>query len=420
MQMRQGSEVGTNRLRKRSLGFLLLVALLVAACAGDGSDGGEGEVDEVRLVAVLPLSGLFAESGRLVRLGAEMAVEEINEQGGIESLGGANLVLDVHDAGEEVESAVSAATRALTEGEKPAGGIGSYLSSLTLGVTEVAQRQGVPWMTLSFADEITDRGFDHVYQTSAVSSQQAEVGLQQFSDLLESEGESIDQVALVGDNTAAAVGFFEPIEGGLASQFGWEVVANETWTPPLSDGTPIARSLRSAEPDAILYVATNFSDSSQILRANEQFGVEVPYLASGSWIVTPPYLEGVGEDAVDGIMAIVGSHPLKGQEDLVERFSEFSDEPFMIQDSVSGYFHMWIFKEALEQAGSADPAAVNDALKELELTEGPAAETVPPGEVRFEENGRLAGAIPIIVQWQNGEPVTVFPPDIATSEPRLQ
>jgi branched-chain amino acid transport system substrate-binding protein len=409
------------RERLRYFGLLLATVLLAAACAGNGDDGAgdEAEVDEVRLVAVVPLSGLFAKSGQLVRAGAEMAVEEINDQGGIESLGGAKLVLDVHDTGEEVESAVSAATRALTGGDKPAGGIGSYLSSFTLGVTEVAQRQGVPWMTLSFADEITERGFDHVYQTSAVSSDQAQVGLQHFSELLESEGRSIEKVALVGDNTAAAVGFLDPINNELASQFGWEVVVNESWEPPLSDATPIARRLRSTEPDAIFYVATNFSDSSQILRANRQFGIDVPYLASGSWIITPEYLEGAGEEAVDGIMTIVGSHPLKGQEDLVERFKDFSGEPFMIQDSVSAYFHIWIFKEALEQAGSADPEAVNDALKELELTEGPATEAVSAGVVRFEENGRLAGAIPIIVQWQDGEPITVYPSDIAAAEPRL-
>lgn len=411
---------GLNR-RARRVALLAATVLLAAACGGNGGDGGgtEAEVDEVRLVVVVPLSGLFAKSGQLVREGAELAVQEINEQGGIESLGGAKLALDVYDTGEEVETAVSAATRALTEGDKPAGGIGSYLSSFTLGTTEVAQRQGVPWMTLSFADEITDRGFDYVYQTSAVSSQQASVGLQHFSDLLEAEGKTIDKVALVGDNTAAAVAFFEPISGGLAEKFGWEVVVNETWEPPLSDATPIARRLRSAQPDAIFYVATNFSDSTQVLRANEQFGVEVPYLASGSWIITPEYLEGVGEEKIDGIMTIVGSHPPGGQEDLVAQFKETTGEPFMIQDSASAYAHVWIFKEALERAGSADPAAVNEALKELELTEGPAAEVLPPDIITFEENGRLAGATPVIVQWQDGEPVTIYPREIAAAEPRL-
>ena len=412
-----GAGLGT---RMRRLAFLLVAALLAAACGANGGDGGgTEEVDEVRLVAVVPLSGLFAKSGQLVRAGAELAIDEINEQGGIESLGGARLVLNVHDTGEEVETAVSAATRALTEGEKPSGGIGSYLSSFTLGTTEVAQRQQVPWMTLSFADEITERGFDYVYQTSAVSSEQATVGLQHFGDLLKSQGETIDKVALVGDNTAAAVAFFEPISQGLAEQFGWEVVVNETWEPPLSDATPIARRLRSDQPDAIFYVATNFSDSTQVLRANEQFGVELPYLASGSWIITPEYLEGVGEEQVDGIMTIVGSHPPGGQEELVERFEAMSGEPFMIQDSVSAYAHVWIFKEALERAGSADPSAVNEALKELELTEGPAVEVLPPEEITFEENGRLAGAIPVIVQWQDGQPVTIYPPEIAAAEPRL-
>src|ERR687896_2275187 len=139
--------------------WLTLAALAMTACGGgDGGQGsgpGGGAGREAHIAVVLPLSGLFARQGELVRLGAEMAADEINQQGGVQALGGAPIVLDVHDAGESVESAVSAANRALS-GPPPAGGIGSWLSSFTLGVTEVAERRGVPWVTLSFADTITE------------------------------------------------------------------------------------------------------------------------------------------------------------------------------------------------------------------------------------------------------------------------
>lgn len=413
----------------RLAALLALFTMVLAACGGGEGDGdaagGDGsteqaqqgeEVDEVRIALVVPLSGLFARQGDLVRKGAQFAIDEINEQGGIEALGGAQLVLEAHDAGESVETAVSAADRALSD-DLPSAGIGSWLSSFTLGVTEVSERRGVPWLTLSFADPITERGFQYVYQTSATSSAMAEGGLQNLSDLAELAGEPIEEIALVGDNTAAIESFYEAVRGGLAEDMGWNIVEEQIWTPPLTDATPVAQAVRAADPDAILYGATSFADAVQILQANEQFGIEIPYFAVGAWLLTPEYVEGVGEDSVEGIMATVGTHPLVGQEELVERFSEHSGEPFMIQDSLSNYIHVWILKEALELAGSADPEDVNQALKELDLTEGPAAESHPAQRIKFLENGRIEDNRPVIVQWQDGLPVSVFPEEIGQTEP---
>src|SRR5881397_2828887 len=108
-------------------------------------------------------------------MGADMAIEEINSQGGIKALGGARIVLREADAGDRVEKAVSAAQRVLTR-EKISAGIGSWLSSFTLGVTEVAERLQVPWLSLSYADSITERGFKYTFQTSPVSSLPARPG----------------------------------------------------------------------------------------------------------------------------------------------------------------------------------------------------------------------------------------------------
>src|SRR5262249_48503805 len=89
--------------------------------------------EELKVALVVPLSGRWARQGQLKKMGAEMAIAEINAQGGIKSLGGAKIVLREADAGDSVEKAVSAAQRALTR-EKISAGIGSWLSSFTLGV----------------------------------------------------------------------------------------------------------------------------------------------------------------------------------------------------------------------------------------------------------------------------------------------
>ena len=156
--------------RAVTLALALLLALPVAGPSPAVA------VDDVKIALVVPLSGRWARQGQLKKMGAEMAIEEINSQGGIKALGGAKIVLREADAGDSVEKAVSAAQRVLTR-EKISAGIGSWLSSFTLGVTEVAERLQVPWLTLSYADSITERGFKYTFQTSPVSSLQAEQAL---------------------------------------------------------------------------------------------------------------------------------------------------------------------------------------------------------------------------------------------------
>ena len=424
----------SNRRGRRSTAIGLVCLLSLISCSDDGDadtaavgtdeqepatqDAGDApSAEDCTIAVVVPTSGPYAQSGNLVVAGAEMARDEINEAGGIEATGGGDIVLEVQDAGETVESAVSAATRALSGDEKPAGGIGSWLSSFTLGVTEVAERQGVPWLTLSYADSITDRGFEYVYQTSVISGELARRGLESFIQLAEEQGLEIDTIALVGDNTAASVFIFDPIRESIADEMGLEIVADEVWTPPLTDAAPISERLRSAEPDLIVFGATNFNDATLVLESNQQFGVTAPYMAGGSWLILPDYIEGMGEERIEGLVSFIG-HPLPLEAELNDEFVERTGEPFMTPDSVAGYYHTWLLKEAIEAAGSCDPEQVNAALKEIDLTEGPAAEAMVEQRVRFDEKGRRMDAAPILAQWQDGVPVVIHPPDIAPAEAR--
>jgi len=372
--------------------------------------------DDVKIALVAPLSGRWARQGQLKKMGAEMAIAEINAQGGIKALGGAKLVLREADAGDTVEKAVSAAQRALSR-EKISAGIGAWLSSFTLGVTEVAERLEVPWFTLSYADSITERGLKYTFQTSPISSVQAEQALDLVVDLAKRNNKTLKKAAIVGDNTAATVFFFKPLREKLLQAKGIEVVVDEVWTPPLSDATAIVQKLRSTQPDIVFYGATNFPDSIQVLQKVKEFGLKVPIQGVGAWLVTPEYVKTVGKELLENILTVTAAHPLKGQEELVKRFTERTGEPFMTQDPLMTYAHVWIIKEAAEIAKSADPKAIRDTVAKMDLRSGPAGSTLAPGRIKYDERGRRVGAAPIIVQWQNGEPFTVVPVEYATRKP---
>jgi branched-chain amino acid transport system substrate-binding protein len=113
-------------------------------------------------------------------------------------------------------------------------------------------------------------------------------------------------------------------------------------------------------------------------------------------------------------MAVVANWGSKGHEDMIARLEERYGEPWMTQNAISTYGDMWILKAALEKAGSADREAVAEALRTLD---GGPSPYFPGGELKFEENGRRVGAGLTIIQWQDGVPVTVYPPDLAVAEP---
>jgi branched-chain amino acid transport system substrate-binding protein len=397
----------------RSVTRVLAVLLVIVLAGGTLLVRPAPAADDVKIALVAPLSGRWARQGQLKKMGADMAIDEINAQGGIKALGGAKLVLREADAGDSVEKAVSAAQRVLTR-EKISAGIGSWLSSFTLGVTEVAERLQVPWLSLSYADSITERGFKYTFQTSPVSSLQAEQALELVTELGKKVNRPIKKAAIVGDNTAATVFFFKPLREKLLAAKGIELVVDEVWTPPLADATAIVQKIRATQPDIMFYGATNFPDSIQVLQKVKEFGVKTRIQGVGTWLVTPEYVKTLGKDMLDSIQTVAATHPLKGQEEFVKKFTQRTGEPFMTQDPLSTYAHVWLIKEAIEQAKSADPKAIRDALAKIDLTTGPAATSFYPNRIKFDERGRRVGAAPIIVQWQGGEPFTVVPLAVAT------
>jgi branched-chain amino acid transport system substrate-binding protein len=77
---------------------------------------------------------------------------------------------------------------------------------------------------------------------------------------------------------------------------------------------------------------------------------------------------------------------------------------------------MWILKEAIESAGAADRIKVAEAIRKMDLKDGPAAASFP-GPIRFDEKGRRVEVPLIFAQWQKGVPLTVYPTDRALAKP---
>ncbi len=378
------------------------------------------QTKEVKIALIAPLSGPWARQGDLVKKGAEMAIDDINAAGGIKSLGGAKLKLVIADTGDSAEKAKNAAQRLIAQEPDLVAGEGAWLSSFTLAVTEVTERAKLPWFTLSYSDQITARGFRYVFQTSATADKQAELALPTVMEMAKNAtGKSPTTTAIISDNTAAPVSFTKPMRAGGLAKAGLKLAADEVYTPPLSDATPLIAKVRTARPDFLWVISTNVPDDSQIMQKLTEMGIganKLPAVGNGAHLGAPELLKTAGADVMDDLFVTVANWALKGQEDLIARFKKRTGEPWMTQDSMCDYGHIWIIKEALEKVGVADREKVAEAVRAMDTREG-AAKYFAGGHLKFEANGRRVDAPLVIVQWQKGEPVTVYPPESAQAKP---
>jgi len=353
-----------------------------------------------------------------MKMGAEMGIEHINAQGGIKALGGAKLKLVVIDCGDTTEKAKNAAQRMVAQEPDLVAATGSYLSSFTLAVTEVTERAELPVLTLSYSDLLTDRGFKYIFQTAATASRQSELGLPTLMKLAENaSGKKPKTVAMLMDNTATSVATAKALKEKLFAQEGLQLVVEEVWTPPLSDATPLIQKVRTAKPDLLLFMPNAVSDAKLGLEKISEFGLgqgKIPTVSFSITIAEPDMLQSVSPEIVQGIMTIVASWGAKGHEALIAELKAKYKEPWATQNVISTYGDMWVMKEALEKAGKADRNAVAQALRTLDAGD---SKYYPGGQLKFDEKGRRVGAGVVIVQWQSGVPVTVYPPELAQAEP---
>ena len=393
---------------------LVVTAALAAAFA-------TARAADIEVGLIAPMSGAYARQGQVMKMAADMAIESINQQGGIKSMGGAKLKLLVFDAGDSVERAKNAAQRMVADSPNLVAATGAYLSSFTLAVTEVTERAALPLVTFSYSDLITSRGFKYVFQTSATGVQQAEGSLPALMDMAEkATGKRPQTIGIVMDNTAASVSFVKPMRDHQFAKLGLKLVVDETFTPPLANATPLIQKVRSTRPDMLILLPTVISDAKLLLEKMNEFGLgrgKLPTIANGAAILDPDLRNNMNIDQLEGVMAVVANWTTSAQKDFVAEVKKKTAEPWPTQHLVTTYGDIWIFKAALEAAGKADREAVAKALRAMDLTGGAANFFPGNGRLKFDENGRRVGASLLIVQWQNGVPVTVYPAKDALAPP---
>lgn len=364
----------------------------------------------VNIGVIQPLSGANAQFGINSRNGIELVADAINATGGIKALGGAKINLVVSDATSNTTAASAAAQRLITQSELTAI-LGAFGSSLALAISEVTARADIPFLTDSFADEITGRGLESVFQVTPKASVTGRAQVNYTLAIAEAAGSKIEKLAIMYEDTAYGTAQSRGLRRA-AKDAGVEVVMDEPYPFGITDAAPLIDKLRASGAQAVFPVSY-LNDSLFIIRTMRQQRITIPAIGGAAGYVIPDFEKGLGEFA-EGVFSISPTNY-----DLAPALTDPFRKRFgyfMVHEAIEHAVALDVLVQAIERAKSAKPKAVTQALHGGRF-EDAWAKAMPGGVVQFDQAGLNTPAVPIMVQWRNMELVTVWPKDFATASP---
>lgn len=362
----------------------------------------------VNVGVILPLSGANAQFGINSRQGIELVADEINASGGLKGLGGAKINLVIADSTSTPNNAATVAQRLIAENECCAI-LGAFASSLTLAISEVTERRGVPLITMSYSDQLTGRGFKNVFQVTPKGSV---IGKAQFNFASELSGgtSKVNKVAILYEDTA----FGTSTAAGLraaAKEANVEIVLDEAYPLGITDVTPLVNKLRASKAQ-IVFPVSYLNDSLLIVRALRQQKINIPIVGGSAGYVIPDFAKALG-DYADGVLSICSANydlDTASTERYRKRFNAF-----MVHEAVEHAVSLDVLIQSINAAKSAKTEDITRTLRSMTFTDG-WAKTMTNGKIKFDETGLNIHAEPVMVQWQKNELATVWPPKFAKAK----
>jgi branched-chain amino acid transport system substrate-binding protein len=395
--------------------------LALAACGGsappgtEGSDsgGGGGSGETITIGSLHPLSGSAAADGQQMDNGAKLAIDAINEAGGIESLDGAQLELASADTQGAPEVGQSEAQRLIEDGAVAL--VGTYQSAVSQNVAAVAERNQVPFVIdVSSADAILQQGYKFTFRLQPSAKVLAERGAEYLADVSKNADAPAQKVAILHEQGPFGTAIKDTFSA-KAEELGMEIGPVISYDPAsVSDFTTQITTVRESGAD-VLMVAGYYRDGVLVANAvnTVQPGLAAVWGVANGAFDTPQFPGEVGEAGegfFDANYRLDMTNP--DTQELADKYKqEFGDD--IRTAAVLSYDAVRVIAAALEKAGDASPQAVRDAIAETELDSLIAQD----GPIAFDEAGENENAAPILMQVLDGVVTQVFPEDYAEAEP---
>jgi branched-chain amino acid transport system substrate-binding protein len=397
-----------------------------AAFAALGMAGEGFAQDVVKIGAVYPLSGNSASAGNYSKMAMEVGADVINDGnaelakilplakgGGLPGLKGAKIQLIFADNQGTPAAGQNQTLRLISE-EKVAAMIGAYQSGITVTASAMAERYGIPFVTPeSVASNLTERGFKWFFRVTPVAIDFAKA-YSVFLKEPKAAGRKVDSVALVHENTE----YGNSVSSVIADVFGKDglpITQKISYSANSTDVQPQVLQLKEKNPDVAIFISYT-SDAILYTKTMKELNWKPAIMIADDAGFNDPSFVKTMSSLVEGLIS--RSAFASGKRGTVPYiFNElFKKKADVDLDDVSaraleGFL---VLADALNRAGSTEPAKIQAALKATNL---PADQMVTGYDgVRFDDKGQNVLASSLITQMRGGQYVAIWPKARATAD----
>ncbi len=412
-----------------------IIAILMVGLLAFGW-GMANAAEDVKVGEVLPLSGPAAPQGSQLRAGSEIAADEINAEGGIKALGGAKIKLVFGDS-KSTPDGGAAETERLCTLEKVSMILGAFQSGVTFPASEVAERYKTPWIVnVAVKDEITERGFKYVFRDFNKASYDLKEMLAAAELFSEETKKKPKTVALLYEGTD-----WGRSSAQFAKKFwpekGYKITLDESYPQNISDFTPQILKIKAAKPD-LMIIAMYTPDHILFSKQQMEQKLYVPY---GLWSVgagaeDPSFYKAVPPKSVAYMFVQDDWDTAAPKKFWFPAIDKRTKEKLGYGANAyvaAGYGTIYLVKDVLERAASADREKIREGIVATDITETNCGrierkadgKTYCPALVRgiqrikFDENGQNTFSHGNITQNLNGEKVTMWPKEMRPAGAKL-
>ncbi|MFJ8263989.1 ABC transporter substrate-binding protein [Rummeliibacillus sp. NPDC094406] len=361
---------------KRYASVFLASSLVVGVLAGCGSKDNSSSSSsgssskEIKVGLNLELSGAVASYGSGISKGAKLAINEINEAGGID---GKKIVPVEIDNKSENSEATAAAIKLATQ-EKVVAQIGSATSGNTVAAVQIANKYKMPIIGPSATSEtvtVTEKGQlnDYAFRTCFIDPFQGQIAANFALNNLKAKNVAIYADSASDYAKGLAKSFKETVE-----QNGGKVVAEESYVAKDTDFKSTLTRLKSKKPDFI-YIPGYYEEVGLIIKQARAAGIDVPLMGGDGWD-SPKMVELAGKDSLNNTYFTnhySAEDPDEKIQKFVKSFKEENGDQAPDAFNALGYDTVYWLKDAIERAGSTNGEKIKDALestKDLSLVTG--------------------------------------------------
>jgi len=390
----------------RPIAFSLSLFLLACSWALSGCQGTKQETGNTFKIGVITsLTGPAAAFGQAHKNGYAIALNELNAKGGIM---GKKIELVYYDDQSRPDQAVQGVAKLVDQDHVPLI-LGAYSSESTRAIVPVVTQKQVPLIVpTAVADNIMEAGSPWVFRICAGSGSFAATTL----DFLKNNGDP-KTMAIVYENTNFGQSNDKSMKDA-AAKYGVRIVDEEAYQASSPDYKALLQRVKARNPE-VIYFASYLLDATTLMRQSQQVNLNPRYYTSaGTGFAAaefPTKDKGAGlyAEHTFSVSQWLPSAKWKGSKEFDEAFYKLTGA-HPAYHAMEAYAALLTAAATINKANSAQPAAIRDALRQLDLPD------TPFGPVKFDEHGQNRHPV-LITQVLDGQYKVVFPPDAAETKP---